>query len=527
MVCALMASLPTATPVQGQVTDMFRVVGLASGLVDPMQIAVARDGRVFIAERQGRIRVYDPAAKATVSAGSIGVSFPKEDGLIGMVLDPAFPAKRRLFLLYTPKESPDSLRLSRFSLSVEGRLDIASRKDLLRIPYRHNEHSSGGLAFDGKGNLYLGIGDDSNNHADGFPPMDETAGRSDWDAQKSAANSNDLRGKILRIHPEEDGSYSIPAGNLFPKGLAGTRPEIYTMGNRNPFRLTVDARTDWLYWAEPGPNARVEDPLRGPRGHEEVNLAKAPGNFGWPYCIAANRCYRDYDYATKASGATFNPSALRNDSPNNTGKAELPQAQAALLWYSYTNPDGFPVFGSGSAEAAMTGPVYRYDQGLDSPIKLPRDFDACLFLLDWGRGFIHYARLDPEGRPVSVLRFREGPSVKGPMDMKVGPDGALYLLNWGSASYPHSSEGTLSRLEYTGPQEPVSLARPAPGLRSRQDRLVLPGALVELPEGADFLAAYDMGGARVWSHRLRRAGGTERVRIPLEAAGPVRLRFSR
>ena len=71
-------------------------------------------------------------------------------------------------------------------------------------------------------------------------------GRKVYDAQRSAGNPNDLRGKILRIHPEADGSYTIPEGNLFPKGTAGTRPEIYVMGCRNPYRISVDQRTSYF-----------------------------------------------------------------------------------------------------------------------------------------------------------------------------------------------------------------------------------------------------------------------------------------
>ena len=85
--------------------------------------------------------------------------------------------------------------------------------------------------------------------------MDERPGRSPWDSQKSAANPNDLRGKIYRIHPEADGTYTIPKGNLFPPGTPGTRPEVYVMGNRNPFRISIDQKTGYLYWGEVGPDA--------------------------------------------------------------------------------------------------------------------------------------------------------------------------------------------------------------------------------------------------------------------------------
>jgi cytochrome c len=99
--------------------------------------------------------------------------------------------------------------------------------------------------------------------------VDERAGRSPWDAQKSSSNANDLRGKTLRIHPEPDGTYTIPEGNLFPVGTPDTCAEIYAMGCRNPFRRSVDAVTGCLSWGEVGPDARYPNPDQGPTGHDE------------------------------------------------------------------------------------------------------------------------------------------------------------------------------------------------------------------------------------------------------------------
>jgi cytochrome c len=103
------------------------------------------------------------------------------------------------------------------------------------------------------------VGDNSNPFANGWAPIDENPGRSAWDAQRTAANPYDLRGKILRITPQNDGSYTIPPGNLFPDGIGG-RPEIYIMGVRNPFRVTYDPETETIYWGDIGPDARQGDP---------------------------------------------------------------------------------------------------------------------------------------------------------------------------------------------------------------------------------------------------------------------------
>ncbi|MBK8060756.1 MAG: PQQ-dependent sugar dehydrogenase [Gemmatimonadetes bacterium] len=125
---------------------------------------------------------------------------------------------------------------------------------------------------------------------------------------KSSANTNDLRGKILRIHPEPDGSYTIPEGNLFPPGMAKTRPEIYTMGHRNPYRIAVDKHTGVLYWGDVGPDASVDSVDRGPAGYDEVGRATRAGNYGWPHFVGDNKAYRDVDYATMHIGPPFDPS---------------------------------------------------------------------------------------------------------------------------------------------------------------------------------------------------------------------------
>ena len=126
-------------------------------------------------------------------------------------------------------------------------LNMDSKKVLLEIPNQRESccHLGGGMIFDnqqGPVALYWG----SHPIPRGYSPLDGRPGRSRFDSRRTASNSNDLRGKILRIHPEPDGRYSIPAGNLFPKGTPKTRPEIYTMGNRNPWRLSFDSKTGWL-----------------------------------------------------------------------------------------------------------------------------------------------------------------------------------------------------------------------------------------------------------------------------------------
>src|SRR4029079_18938521 len=107
-------------------------------------------------------------------------------------------------------------------------------------------YTGGSIAFDSKGNLSLSTGDNSNPFASGYAPLDERPGRMPWDAQKSSGNTNDLRGKIIRIHPEPDRRCTLPGGTVIAKGAAKTRPEIYSMGHRNPYRISVDSHTGFL-----------------------------------------------------------------------------------------------------------------------------------------------------------------------------------------------------------------------------------------------------------------------------------------
>ncbi len=113
------------------------------------------------------------------------------------------------------------------------------------------------------------------------------------DAQRSAANTNDFKGKILKIHPENDGKYTIPEGNMFPKGMERTKPEIFAMGCRNPYRIAINPKTSTVYWGEIGPDAG-EDKERGPRGYDEFNQAKKPGYYGWPYFVGNNYAYAEW-----------------------------------------------------------------------------------------------------------------------------------------------------------------------------------------------------------------------------------------
>ncbi len=348
-------------------------------------------------------------------------------------------------------------RLSRFVLKADGTLDNASEKKILDVPATRGIccHVGGDIDFDAQGNLYLSTGDDSNPFAsDGYTPIDDRPGRNPaYDARRTSGNTNDLRGKILRIKVNDDATYSVPEGNLFAPGTDKTRPEIYAMGFRNPFRFSVDKKTGIVYVGDYGPDAGAADPKRGPAGQVEFARVTKPGNYGWPFCTGNNDAYVDYDFATKESGAAFDCAAPKNESPHNTGLVDLPPAQAA--WIPYDG-GSVPEFGSGS-ESPMGGPVYRYDAASDSPVKFPEAYDGDFFAGEFGRRWIKRIEQGEDGAVQSINAVPwTGTQI---MDMAFGPDGALYVLDYGTAWFGGDENSGLYRIENaTGGRSPVAEA---------------------------------------------------------------------
>lgn len=432
---------------------------LLENLTEPMELAVAKDGRIFFIERKGTLLVYNRRTNTRTVLGTIPVTTQYEDGLLGITLDPDFVNNHFLYLMYSAFGGLDEYHVSRFALRADGTLDLKSEKILLRIHQEHPDgnHTGGSLMFDprGNGDLFIAIGDNTNPRVDGFTPIDERPGRIMWDAQRSAGNTNDLRGKILRIHPELDGTYTIPNGNLFPKGTPKTRPEIYTMGHRQPFRFSIDSKTGWLYWGEIGPDSNVDSLDRGPRGYDEFNQARQPGNYGWPYFVGDNKAYNDYDFETRGSGKQFDPAKPVNNSPNNSGLTELPPAKKAFIWYPYANSVEFPLVGTGG-RSAMGGPVFHRDDLREAQKLFPDYYEGKWFIYEWMRGWIMTVSFDREGNYESMERFMPGYKFSNPIDMEFGADGNLYLLEYGNGWFTGNPDARLICIEYNeGNRVPV------------------------------------------------------------------------
>lgn len=428
---------------------------LSNDLNEPMELAVAPDGRVFFVERAGKFYLYDPISKKT----RLLYDFPAKavdkylNGLLGITIDPNFKQNHYLYFFYTVQDKEQTKqRIARFIMNDDNTLDVASEKAIIEFPIdlEVSAHTGGSMAWDAHGNLFISTGDNTVPfESDGHAPIDERSGRLTFDAQRSAGDANDLRGKILRIHIEPDGSYTIPEGNLFPKGTAGTRPEIYVMGCRNPYRISVDPATSILYWGEIGPDAGT-DGKQGPRGYDEFNQAKKAGNYGWPYFVGDNKPYHQYDFATKAVGPLFDANAPVNNSPNNTGIKNLPPAQKAMIWYPYNKSDEFRELGVGG-RCAMGGPVYHYDSNLQSTTKLPAYYDKAVFVYDWMRNWVYALRLDEQQNYQSMEPFMpKTGDFRRPVDMEIGPDGSVYMLEYGSVYGIDNEDARLVRIDFNG-----------------------------------------------------------------------------
>ncbi len=476
---------------------------LVAPLAEPMDIVVTENSLVYWIERKGQIHTFNPGTDQTRQITQMDVYTGEEDGLLGIALDPNFSENQWAYIFYSPPGDEPKQHISRFTLTPDS-LHLCTEQLIIEIPTQREEccHSAGDIMFDRHGNLYISTGDNTFSRAsDGFTPLDERPGRSPFDSQKSSSNSNDKRGKVLRIHPEKDGSYTIPDGNLFPKDGSQGLPEIYVMGARNPFTMAYNLDRDWLYWGDVGPDGNVTSE-RGPSAHDEINFAKAPGNYGWPYFNANNLAYADYDFETLELGPRFDPAHPKNTSVNNTGIVDLPPAVPAMVYYSFDENPLFPGVGKGSRSTGAGG-VYSYREARKHGYEFPAYYDEKLVAFDWARDWIKVVSQDKEGNFQSIEPLLDNSVLASPISMAFGPDGTLYVLEYGIGYFTDNHDSKLIKLSFVNGNRP-----PVANFEASTDNGALP-LTIDLkaeassdPDGQELTYSWSINGEELSGSKL-------------------------
>jgi glucose/arabinose dehydrogenase/type 1 glutamine amidotransferase/cytochrome c551/c552 len=445
--------------------DRFTKNILAGGMFDePTEMAILPNLDILIVQRKGEVMFYNHINKKVTQVAKLDVYHKSnakgvnaEEGLIGVTADPNYSKNNFVYLFYATKDTAAN-RLSRFVLK-NGKFDKSSEKKIIDVGTTRDIccHTAGSLSFAPDGTLFISTGDNttpfdqpnSKYVLQGYGPIDNREGFEQYDGRRGSSNTNDLRGKVLRIKVNPDATYTIPEGNLFKPGTPKTRPEIYAMGTRNPYRISIDRKNGFLYWGDVGPDAG-DDKMseKGPRGYDELNQARKAGYFGYPLFIGGNYPYRQFDYATGAIGDFFDPKKPMNLSKNNTGLVELPPVSPAFIWYPYANSPEFPEVGSGGRNA-MAGPIY-YPEFYPKETRYPAYFNGKLLFYEWIRGWLKLVSMDEAGNYQQMEPFMPNTKFNSEIDIEVGPDGRYYVLEYGSGWFSKNPDAALSRIDYNG-----------------------------------------------------------------------------
>jgi glucose/arabinose dehydrogenase len=341
---------------------------VAAGLDSPVSMAIAPDGRVFVCEQGGALRVVKRGRLLPRPFWTAPTRAFMEEGLLGVAFDPGFARNGFVYVCYTALEPVRHQRIAR--LVAEGDTAMAHAEiTLLELDENRNHlHLGGGLRFGRDGMLYAGTGDN--------------------DLGDPSQSLRSTFGKLLRIRPDGE----IPADNPFVREAAGRYRAIWARGLRNVFTFDVQPGTGRLFINDVGGS-----------DWEEVNEGAAGANYGWPA----------YEGPAGSPGFRLPVHAYRHtDGCAITGGAFYPPAK--------------PVFGSEW--------VGRY------------------FYADYCRNEIRW--IDP-GNAEAFHAFGVT-GVPGPVDLRVGPDGCLYVLARGNSAPTggeHSSSGSLLKISRGKPRK--------------------------------------------------------------------------
>ncbi|MBF0430262.1 MAG: PQQ-dependent sugar dehydrogenase [Fibrobacteria bacterium] len=520
-------------------------------LKEPMRMDFYQDDsgnvNVYFIERYGKLKYYDARTKKLSLVGRLDVvaSGNDEAGLIGMALDPDFKNNRLVYFYWTPV-APSVYRLSRFKvLGDSNKLDLTSEKVIIDIPdtrigaggtkggYFHN---GGSLFFDNKGDLWWTIGE--HDHCNAIPEIYHNTTDKECSGEDNSSDAHSWYGSIVRIHPESDGSYTIPDNNFgefwsekfaeegrmtLSQKYTDTslvRPEIYAKGFRNPMSVSVDPVTGWAAVSECGAQCHKVDPAYycPTDGLSEKHMLITEPSFqGWPYFHGNNHPF--------AMNASDEKNALKpvNNSPFNQGVDTLPPAIPGTYVY------GAPKWGDNIC--SVGGTFFRYNWENPSDISLPPHFDGVMISSDLNTGWKRAIEIDSAtGDFVKVspdlwtslldttINADLGKEAGNVMDLRHGPDGALYLLNYSQMQYLPDKTTGLYRIEYHGDCRITPVKRYTP-----KQRNVIKAGFIDV-QGEYRAEFFKINGQKVYTFN-----GFDKEKLPLDhlpSSGLYKVRIS-
>jgi glucose/arabinose dehydrogenase len=409
-------ALLTAAPASADVAvpSGFRNAIFAGGLTLPSSMAFAPDGRIFVCEQGGAVRVIKQGALLSSPFVTLSVDATGERGLLGIVFDPDFPSNHFVYLYYTTTTTPKRNRVSRFTAAG----DVASPGsevvifELTPLSGATN-HNGGALAFGPDGELYVAVGENATG--------------------SNAQTLSNLLGKILRINANG----SIPTDNPFFMLATGTNRAIWALGLRNPFTFAFQPGSGQMFINDVGQNT-----------YEEIDEGFAGANYGWPLS----------EGPTSQPGQTGPIYYYQHDST-------APSPVCAITGGTFYNPSPlvFPAefegdyffadFCAGFVERrdSVSGVVSAFATGISFPVDLDIGPDGQLYYLSRGGGYvgrISYATPQLTSfTPSSAPPFALGQTITWTAHLAPGGPAAEYRFwlystnsgNWTSTTYGPSN----------------------------------------------------------------------------------------
>jgi aldose sugar dehydrogenase len=336
----------------------FDVVELTKALDHPWSVEPLPDGRFLVTERAGRLRIVSASGQVgDTIAGLPAVAAGGQGGLLDVALGPTFTQDRTIFWTFSePRDGGNGTAIGRGTLSADGTKVEGVQLIFHVLPtYNGRQHYGSRIAFGPDGMLYASFGE-----------------RSDTPMRPNAQRLDGHLGKVIRIRP--DGS--VPQDNPFV-GRADAKPEIWTLGHRNPQGLAFDAQ------------GRLWQVEHGTRGGDELNLIERGKNYGWPLQA----------YGVEYSGAQPITSALGPSAPAVAG-----MEQPTYFWDPVIAPSGLQYY-TGNAFPAWRGSLFV-----------------------GGLGGKKLVRLALDGTRVVGEEWLLADRNQRVRDVKQGPDGLLYVV---------------------------------------------------------------------------------------------------